>query len=84
MLSQALIVIKLRNRGTEAYKHSEYGDSIVVERRIGREGGNSYKLKDHTGTPPQLPLMRHFFRKEGCCNHPRRACFHFGTIQHPN
>lgn len=47
--SSAIISIKLRNRGPEAYKPKEYGPSIVVERRLTRDGGASYKLKDHTG-----------------------------------
>ena len=40
------IAITLRNRGTDAYKASEYGESIVVERRISRDGQSVYKIKN--------------------------------------
>ena len=40
------IAITLRNRGTDAYKANEYGESIVVERRISRDGGSAYKIKN--------------------------------------
>eukprot|EP00026_Physarum_polycephalum_P000990 Phypoly_transcript_00991.p1 GENE.Phypoly_transcript_00991~~Phypoly_transcript_00991.p1 ORF type:complete len:1091 (-),score=239.01 Phypoly_transcript_00991:83-3355(-) len=45
----ATITVKLRNQGPEAYKHEEYGDSIIVERKLHRDGGGAYKLKDATG-----------------------------------
>ncbi|KAF2073495.1 hypothetical protein CYY_005204 [Polysphondylium violaceum] len=47
---QAVIRVKLRNRGSEAYKPELYGDSIIVERTIRKNGGGSgYKLKNSTG-----------------------------------
>ncbi|XP_071477308.1 structural maintenance of chromosomes protein 6-like, partial [Diadema antillarum] len=42
--SVAEIRITLRNRGDFAYKPKEYGDSIIVERKLRKEGGSTYKL----------------------------------------
>jgi len=47
--SYAQVSIKLRNRGHDAYKPKEYGQSITVERRITSDGSGSYKLKSHDG-----------------------------------
>lgn len=41
--------MRLRNKGNDAYMHSEYGDAVIVERRISKEGVSSLKLKDATG-----------------------------------
>jgi chromosome segregation ATPase len=46
---QATIRITLRNEGPEAYKPELYGKSITVERRIVKEGGGGYKIKDQNG-----------------------------------
>ena len=43
------VSVQLRNRGSDAFKHSEYGDSITIERRITADGGSSYKLKSRKG-----------------------------------
>lgn len=43
------VSVQLRNRGSDAFKHSEYGDSIIIERRITTDGGSSYKLKSRKG-----------------------------------
>ena len=43
------VSVQLRNRGSDAFKHSEYGDSIIIERRITADGGSSYKLKSRKG-----------------------------------
>ncbi|XP_020623366.1 structural maintenance of chromosomes protein 6-like isoform X3 [Orbicella faveolata] len=43
------VSVQLRNRGADAFKHSEYGDSIIIERRITADGGSSYKLKSRKG-----------------------------------
>lgn len=45
----AEVTVKLRNRGPDAYKRDVYGESIFVERKIGREGISSYKLKGEDG-----------------------------------
>ena len=47
--SYAQVSIKLRNRGQDAYKPKEYGETITVERRISSDGSGSYKLKSHDG-----------------------------------
>eukprot|EP01103_Thecamoeba_quadrilineata_P019374 TRINITY_DN7816_c0_g1_i1.p1 TRINITY_DN7816_c0_g1~~TRINITY_DN7816_c0_g1_i1.p1 ORF type:complete len:1068 (+),score=278.16 TRINITY_DN7816_c0_g1_i1:24-3206(+) len=47
--SYATVSVKLRNRGSDAFKPEEYGESIVVERRLTKDGQGSYKLKDATG-----------------------------------
>ncbi|PRP80617.1 hypothetical protein PROFUN_11560 [Planoprotostelium fungivorum] len=41
----ATVSIRLRNRGTEAYRHDAYGDSITIERKIKKEGSSTYALK---------------------------------------
>lgn len=45
----AQVSIKLRNRGQDAYRPKEYGDCIIVERRISSDGSGSYKLKAKDG-----------------------------------
>ncbi|XP_070538831.1 structural maintenance of chromosomes protein 6-like [Ptychodera flava] len=45
----AEVAIKLRNRGTDAYKPELYGDSIIVERRLTTDGSTQYKLKSSSG-----------------------------------
>ncbi|EGG13304.1 structural maintenance of chromosome protein [Cavenderia fasciculata] len=47
--NQAIITVKLRNKGPEAHLPEEFGPSIIIERKISRSGGGGYKLKDHTG-----------------------------------
>ncbi|XP_066916524.1 structural maintenance of chromosomes protein 6-like [Clytia hemisphaerica] len=43
------ITLRNRNTHTDAYKHHEYGDSIIVERKISSEGTGSYKIKNKEG-----------------------------------
>ncbi|XP_072046479.1 structural maintenance of chromosomes protein 6-like [Amphiura filiformis] len=43
--SLAQVTIKLRNRGSDAYKPELYGNSIIIERKMTSDGGSSYKLK---------------------------------------
>ena len=47
--SSAEVIIHLRNRGIEAYRHDMYGDSIVVERQIRADGASHYKIKSVKG-----------------------------------
>ena len=47
--SYAQVSIRLRNRGQDAYRPDDYGESITVERRISSDGSGSYKLKSHDG-----------------------------------
>ncbi|CAG8456372.1 2856_t:CDS:10 [Racocetra fulgida] len=35
--------------GADAYRHDIYGDSIIIERRISRDGSNGYKIKTSGG-----------------------------------
>ena len=51
MPTGAKIRVTLHNRGSDAYRHEIYGDTITVERTISiRAGGdNGYKLLDHNG-----------------------------------
>lgn len=44
--SYALIQMHLANGGEDAYKPEEFGDTLVVEHRLEKSGGGSYKLKD--------------------------------------
>ncbi|XP_040068392.1 structural maintenance of chromosomes protein 6 [Ixodes scapularis] len=46
----AEVTIRLRNHGRDAYKPEEYGNSIIVHRRLTAEGASTYKLKSGTGT----------------------------------
>ncbi|ORZ12709.1 hypothetical protein BCR42DRAFT_331345 [Absidia repens] len=45
----SLVTIHITNKGPDAYKHSTYGDCIIVDRRILRDGSNSFKIKDYKG-----------------------------------
>ena len=47
--SHGRVLVQLRNVGTDAFKHSDYGDSITVERKISVDGGSSYRLKSVGG-----------------------------------
>ena len=48
--SSGQVSVQLRNRGSDGYKKAEYGDSIIIERKITAEGGSSYKIKSTEGT----------------------------------
>lgn len=39
------VKITLRNRGPDAYRHDVYGDTIMVERVINKDGAGSYKIR---------------------------------------
>ena len=45
----AEIKINLRNRGKEAYRPEVFGECIIVERAIKRDGTGSYKVKNSKG-----------------------------------
>ncbi|XP_071963420.1 structural maintenance of chromosomes protein 6-like [Antedon mediterranea] len=47
--SYAEITIKIINRGTDAFKHDLYGNSVTVIRRINQDGQSFYKLKSEKG-----------------------------------
>jgi chromosome segregation ATPase len=44
-----LVTIHITNKGPDAYKPDVYGDYIIVDRRLLRDGMNSFKIKDHRG-----------------------------------
>lgn len=41
--------ITLRNKGKDSYKPEVYGNTIIVDLRITREGLRTYKLKNKSG-----------------------------------
>ena len=44
-LSMSEVTIHIKNQGEEAYKPQEYGKTIVITRRFGRDGASSWKIK---------------------------------------
>ncbi|XP_075524709.1 structural maintenance of chromosomes protein 6-like [Dermacentor variabilis] len=46
----AEVSIRLQNKGFDAYKHKQYGDSIVITRRLTADGSSQYKIKSCNGT----------------------------------
>nr|XP_046228256.1 structural maintenance of chromosomes protein 6-like isoform X2 [Scatophagus argus] len=47
--SSADVSITLRNKGKDAYKPEVYGQSVIIDLRITREGLRTYKLKSKSG-----------------------------------
>lgn len=47
--SHADVILKIHNIGEMAFKPDDYGSTIIIERRIRRDGGNSYALKSAQG-----------------------------------
>ncbi|GAA6068164.1 structural maintenance of chromosomes protein 6, partial [Tachysurus ichikawai] len=47
--SSAEVTVKLRNRGSDAYKGDVYGDYISVEQRITSDGCRTSKIKNKSG-----------------------------------
>jgi chromosome segregation ATPase len=43
------VTVKIINKGTDAYKPDVYGEFIMVERRISKNGSNGYKIKNANG-----------------------------------
>jgi chromosome segregation ATPase len=43
------VQVRIKNQGALAYKPSQYGDSITVERHFNRSGTSGFKLKDENG-----------------------------------
>mmetsp|Transcript_41102 Transcript_41102/g.46704 ORF Transcript_41102/g.46704 Transcript_41102/m.46704 type:complete len:1174 (+) Transcript_41102:96-3617(+) len=44
----ARISVTIRNEGSDGFQPEKYGDSIIIERTLSRNGGGSYKLKNAT------------------------------------
>lgn len=53
-LSSADVSITLRNKGTDAYKPELFGEAIIVDVKISREGVRTYKLKNTFGNGQQI------------------------------
>lgn len=45
LYSAAEVTIHIKNQGSEAYRHEDYGDSIVITRRFTKDGSASWKIK---------------------------------------
>lgn len=50
--SSAQVSVQLRNVGSDAFRPSDYGDSITVDRKITVDGGSSYRVKSSKGECP--------------------------------
>lgn len=46
---QAVLVVKLKNQGNDAYQSDVYGGSIIIERHFSKAGSSGYKLKNAMG-----------------------------------
>lgn len=47
---KAILTVKIKNQGPDAYQHDIYGDSITVERWFNKTGGSGFNLKTATGS----------------------------------
>lgn len=45
----SVVTVHIKNQGPLAYKPSQYGESIIVERHFNRTGTSGFKLKDQAG-----------------------------------
>lgn len=43
--SRAEVKLQLSNRGEDAFRPDVYGDKIIIERSINKDGGGGFKLK---------------------------------------
>lgn len=46
---KAVLIVKIKNQGQDAYRRDVYGDSIIVERHFSKSGSSSFKVKTATG-----------------------------------
>ena len=46
---QAVLTVRLKNEGADAYQPDLYSDSIIVERHFSRSGSSGYRLKNANG-----------------------------------
>ncbi|CAD6503126.1 BgTH12-02795 [Blumeria graminis f. sp. triticale] len=46
---KAILIVKLKNEGSDAYQPEHYGASIIVERHFSKSGGSQFKLKAANG-----------------------------------
>lgn len=47
--SSSTIIVRIKNAGDGAYRQTEYGDVITVERHFARNGSSGFKLKNTRG-----------------------------------
>lgn len=45
----AILTVRLKNEGSDAYQPDLYGDSIIVERHFAKSGSSGYRLKNAIG-----------------------------------
>lgn len=45
----SIVTVKIKNQGALAYKPTQYGESIIVERHFSKSGASGFKLKDKNG-----------------------------------
>lgn len=43
------LIVKIKNKGRDAYQHEIYGDTILVERHFSRAGSSGFYVKSETG-----------------------------------
>lgn len=43
------VTVTIRNDGEDAYRPEVYGNAIIIERKIRREGSSNYKIKSAKG-----------------------------------
>ncbi|KAK0611146.1 P-loop containing nucleoside triphosphate hydrolase protein [Immersiella caudata] len=46
---QARLIVKIKNKGHDAYRPEVYGESIIVERSFSKKGTSGFKVKSATG-----------------------------------
>ncbi|KAK3322112.1 P-loop containing nucleoside triphosphate hydrolase protein [Apodospora peruviana] len=46
---RAVLTVKIKNQGQDAYRHELYGDSIIVERHFSKAGASGFKVKTALG-----------------------------------
>jgi chromosome segregation ATPase len=46
---QAVLVVKLKNQGNDAYQPDVFGKSIIIERHFSRAGSSGFRLKNENG-----------------------------------
>jgi len=46
---RAMLAVKIKNRGHDAFKPELYGDSVIVERHFSKSGASGFKVKSATG-----------------------------------
>ncbi|KAK0714317.1 P-loop containing nucleoside triphosphate hydrolase protein [Apiosordaria backusii] len=46
---RAVLIVKIKNQGVDAFKPEVYGDSIIVERHFSKSGSSGFKIKTVTG-----------------------------------